>query len=87
MRPNADAVIEHPWFTQDAIAKPELVNEELKERYKLTKDYEQLNRDKEIKEREALASREKARAARVKAAKELAERKKIEAVYRWKERA
>ena len=40
-----------------------------------------------MEDREALSFREKVRAARDKAAKELAERKKIEAVYRWKERA
>ena len=85
-RPNADAIIEHPWFTQNDIATPEVVHEELEERRKLNKDYEQLKRDQEIREREALASKEKSRAERVKAEKELEERKKIEAIYHSEER-
>ena len=35
MRPNADAVLEHPWFNQGNIATQEEVRLELEKRYKV----------------------------------------------------
>ena len=40
MRPNADAIFEHPWFTQGNIATQEEVRLELEKRHKVNQECE-----------------------------------------------